>query len=174
MHFALVCNSCWKNLSTATKELIAASDLVPFYYGWWIITEHFLIVLSTTLGYPGRSIHPAQHHWPDLSARLLPRTEARAASCVSFLWSSLCPSQKAEEGSQMYAGPLPEAWATKIMGDAIATSGDSWLICAFGFPVRAFLGSYRWTPLTIPSEDLDFVSRKEHFSFVLQVGSNYQ
>lgn len=73
--------------------------------------------LSATLGYPGKSTHPAQRPWPDLSTWLPPHSEARTVSCLSFLWSSPYSSQKAEEGSQIYADPLPEHQVSDVMGD---------------------------------------------------------
>lgn len=87
--------------------------------------------------------------------------------------SSPCPSQKAEESSQIYAGALPAPRMKKIMGDTIAMSGGSWLICAFGFAGRVFLSFGSMDPTDIPFKDLDFISLEEHF-FVLQVGSDYQ
>lgn len=160
MHFALVYNSCWKNLSPATKELIADADLISFSYGWRKIADFFLC-LNTALGYQGRNTHPAQH----LGTCLPPRTEAKAVSCTISWKSSPYPCQKAEEGSQISAYPLPELQVLNAMDDAIMSSGGSWLI--HEFPGSDISGSYQQTLLTIPHKDLEFISRKECFSSVL-------
>ena len=87
----------------------------------WVMNNNrtfSLYAWALTLGYPGRSTYPAQCHWPELGAWLPPRTEARAASCASFLWSSPYPSQKTEEDPKCML-----------------------VLCAFGFSRRAF-----WVP----------------------------